>query len=438
MRRLRFGLLAAGLAVCLVVVAGIGFGRADRSSAQPAPAHARAGNTGTDTLSAGIAAAQRQLQGNPNRWETWANLGSAYVEQGRITVDPSYYPKAEGALQRSLELQPDGNFLAETGLGALANARHQFDDAVVHGQRALAADPYSATANGVLADAYTQLGQYPAASAAVQRMLDLKPGVDSFSRASYDLEIHGDTAGALGVLREALSSAYSSTDIAFCRYYLGELAFNTGDMAEAARQYEAGLGVDPGYAPLLEGKAKAEAAQGDTTGAIRDYTTVVSRVPLPQYVIELGDLEASLGRQDAAQEHYRLVDAEQRLFDANGVVDDLTAAQFAADHGDPAGALRHARAEWGRRHSTLVADALAWALHVNGQDAEALGYARQATALGEKNAVFLFHRGMIERSLGQRDQARRDLSGALGMNPHFSVLQAPVARTALSELGGAA
>ncbi|MEA2502111.1 MAG: hypothetical protein QOD01_2222, partial [Actinomycetota bacterium] len=79
-----------------------------------------------------------------------------------------------------------------------------------------------------------------------------------------------------------------------------------------------------------------------------------------------------------------------------------------------------------------------WALHVNGQDTEALGYARQATALGERSALFLFHRGMIERSLGQRDEARRDLSGALQANPHFSVLQTPVARTALAELGGAA
>jgi Flp pilus assembly protein TadD len=86
----------------------------------------------------------------------------------------------------------------------------------------------------------------------------------------------------------------------------------------------------------------------------------------------------------------------------------------------------------------LVADALAWALHVNGRDAEALGYTRQATALGEKNAVFLFHRGMIERSLGQRDEARRDLSDALRINPHFSVPQAPVARAALAALGGAA
>src|SRR5207244_5887992 len=167
-------------------------------------------------------------------------LPAACGDERRVTVAPPYCPQAEAALRRSVERNPDGNFAAEIGLGALANARHEFGDAAVHAQRALAVDPYSATANGVLADAESQLGDYPAATAAVQRMLDLKPGIDSFSRASYDREIHGDPAGAVSALQDALDSAFTPADMAFCRYYLGELAFNSGDLAEAARQYNAG------------------------------------------------------------------------------------------------------------------------------------------------------------------------------------------------------
>jgi tetratricopeptide (TPR) repeat protein len=162
----------------------------------------------------------------------------------------------------------------------------------------------------------------------------------------------------------------------------------------------------------------------------------VNRVPQPQYVVELGDLQASLGHRDAAQQQYNLLATEEQLFSANGVVDDLLPAQFDADHGDPAGALSHARAEWRRRHSVLVADALAWALHVNGQDREALTYAQQASRLGWQNALFSYHQGMIERSLGLRAEAQRDLSQALHINPYFSVLQAPLARSALTELAG--
>ena len=72
------------------------------------------------------------------------------------------------------------------GQGALANARHDFAAAADLGERAVAINPYSATAWGVLTDARIQLGDYPAASEAVRQMLDLQPGMASFTRASYD------------------------------------------------------------------------------------------------------------------------------------------------------------------------------------------------------------------------------------------------------------
>jgi Flp pilus assembly protein TadD len=84
-----------------------------------------------------------------------------------------------------------------------------------------------------------------------------------------------------------------------------------------------------------------------------------------------------------------------------------------------------------------TADALAWALHVNGKDAEALPYARRATATGYRNAAFLYHRGIIERATGHTDEARTHLSAALRLNPGFSPLGAREARTALKALEAA-
>jgi hypothetical protein len=83
-----------------------------------------------------------------------------------------------------------------------------------------------------------------------------------------------------------------------------------------------------------------------------------------------------------------------------------------------------------------AADALAWALHVSGRDAEALRYARQATGTGYRRARFRFHLGVIEKALGMRAAARRDLAGALRRNPRFSPLWAPRAKAALDEVGG--
>ncbi|TQL96642.1 Tfp pilus assembly protein PilF [Actinoallomurus bryophytorum] len=371
------------------------------------------------TATGAIARYQQTLHDTPGDYRTWADLGAAYVQQARITVDPTYYPKADGALRRSLALDDTENYPAMVGMAALANARHDFAGAVRWGERAKKISPSNPDVFGTLGDAYTQLGDYPAATAAIGRMTALQPGVSSFTRASYELEQHGDVAGARRVLEQALQAAYTPADVAFCRYYLGELALHAGDLGQAAEQYGLARTADPTYVPALEGIAKTEALRGDSGSAVRDFQTVVGRIPQPQYVVEYAELLTSLKRGNEAARQRQVIDGEQRLFAANGVTDDLTASEYAADTGDAAGALAHARAEWARRRSVVVADALAWALHLNGKDTEALTYARQATRLGWRNAVFYQHKAAIEDAVGDTGAARADRATAQRANPHL-------------------
>jgi tetratricopeptide (TPR) repeat protein len=238
-------------------------------------------------------------------------------------------------------------------------------------------------------------------------------------------------------MQRALADAPTPADRAFTRYYLGELAFNAGDPAAALAQDLAGLRDDPGCGALLEGKAKAEAALGRSAQAIRDYTDVISRVPQPEYVIELGELYQSLGETSRAAAQYALFRTEEKLFEANGVALDTDPTLFNADHGDPALALRYGRAGIRIRPFIEMDDAYAWALHRMGQDRAALAYSRKATALGMRNALFFYHRGMIELSLGRQAAARADLSLALTINPYFNPLAAPAAHAALARLSGA-
>ncbi|MGH3870421.1 MAG: tetratricopeptide repeat protein [Pseudonocardiaceae bacterium] len=423
-------LVALGIGAVLLILTAFGLARGDDAVAQPIDAP-------SDPLSRSIAAAQKRLLDNPGDAVTLAALGSAYVERARVTADPSYYQRAQAALDRSMAVQPGGNAGALIGLGSLANARHDFAAARDLAQRARDLQPATAAGYGVLADALTQLGDAPGASAAIQRMLDLRPGIASFTRASYDFELHGRVDDARYALEQALADSTGPETIAFCRYYLGELAFNAGDLDAAAAQYERGLVAAPKDVALRQGRAKVAVARGDLDQALLDYAKVTNRVPLPQYVQEYGELLESAGRIDAAKRQYTLFTQQQRLYESAGSVDDLAVAQFAADHGDPAEALRRAEAEWQRRQSVLVADAMAWALHVNGRDAEALTFADRAGALGGRNATVAYHRGMILASLGRRTQAQQQLAGALAINPYFSVLQAPRARAALAGLTGA-
>jgi len=422
--------LALTLGAALLVVTAVGLIRGGEATS-PAPG---TGIAAVDPLSQAIDAAQERLRRNPEDAATWARLGSAYVEQARITADPSYYERAQGALDRSMALQPDGNADALIGLGALANARHDFAAARDVALQARELRPATAAVYGVLADALTQLGDVDGATAAIQTMLDTRPGIASFTRASYDFELHGRVDDARMALQRALDVAIGRADIAFCRYYLGELAFTNGDLDDAAEQYDRGLAAAPDDVALRQGKAKVAAARGDVEQALADYQTVTNRVPLPQYVQEYGELLESAGRVDEAQVQYELFTQQQRLYEAAGSVDDLAASQFAADHGDSSEALRRAEAEWERRQSVFVADAMAWALHVNGRDTEALTYADRAAVLGWRNATFAYHRGMILASLGMRAQAQAQLTEALAINPHFSPLHVPRAEAAREQL----
>jgi hypothetical protein len=65
-------------------------------------------------------------------------------------------------------------------------------------------------------------------------------------------------------------------------------------------------------------------------------------------------------------------------------------------------------------------------------------YERKALALGMRNALFLFHAGMIQRGLGHDRAAMVLLRRALATNPNFSIRYAATARRTLNTLEGRA
>jgi tetratricopeptide (TPR) repeat protein len=395
--------------------------------ASPAPGAAST----QESLVATIALARNRLRAFPADQQSWTELGSAYLHLAEITGDPTYFPRAEGALKRSLALDPADNADAMTELGALANARLDFAQALGWARRAAAVTADAGSAYVVMTEALTRLGDYPAAAVAVRRMLQLQPSTTAFIRTAEYLEERGDNSSARGTLLRALASTVEPADLALCRYHLGQLTFNEGHPGAALRQYQLGLLADPDSDPLLAGRAKAEVALGRTAVALHDYATVTRRTAQPQYILENAELLVSLGRDEEAQQQLADFAAAQQRLTLNGVADDLLTAVQEADHGSATAAVRQAQAEWRRRKGIPVADALGWALHRAGRDREAFGYATRANRVGRRNATYRYHLGMIELALGHRAAARLNLEQALRINPYFSVLQAPVGRRAL-------
>lgn len=422
------GACVAGLLAMEPVVPGDGTGGGNDASTK---SRAAAASRPDDPLSAARQAVDRA----PEDPVAWARLAHAEIERARTTLDTDRLDAAGKALRRSFSLKDDGNYQAVTGSGQLANARHEFTKGRKWGLRSTRMAPERADGYGVLADAEIQLGHYGAARTAVQRMLDLKPDAAAYSRAAYDLETHGRFHDAAVSLRRAAESAQTPGELAFAEARMGELAWEQGDLERAEHYFKGALDAVPRHPYAESGLARLHAARGRTERAVELYDRLTARTPLPQFLLAAAELKLSRSGGRAEGELAALR-AQLRMLRAKSGPVDPHLALYAADHGEPDIAVGLMRQEWKRSHSVIVADALGWALHRAGRDAEALPYSRAAARTGWRNALFLYHRGVIERRLGREETGTELLRKALRLNPHFSQLHAPRASRLLSGKGG--
>lgn len=443
MKNAAVGTLVGATLVIGVVMLAPGWGE-DGPPPAPGPAARAMAAVGAGApaslpdLTALIHDRENWLGAHPLDGESWAMLGSAYVERGTQLADPTYYSRAESALQRSLEVLPDheGNVDALVGLAALANARRDFGAARTWGERARKQKPERWTVYPVLIDAYNGLGDYKAAGKALDKLQKLYSGGQTLELASQVMRERGWREDAASVAYSAAKSADAPAEKAAALQRLGELAWERGEPQEALEQYDAALRFVSDHHPSLAGRARALAALGRTEEAFRDYQAALELAPLPEYALESGELYESLGLDGDASTEYGRLRARAAEAEKDGVNEELVLGRFEADHGDPESAVRRLSGEWARQHrSVYVADALGWALYRAGRAKEALPYARRATGQGLRSALFAYHRGEIERALEQSGAARRHLGEALRINPYFSPLLAPVAQDALNALG---
>ncbi|MGW1099437.1 tetratricopeptide repeat protein [Streptomyces sp. NPDC002455] len=443
LRRAAFGAVAAAVLVAGAVIAvpddeGEAAPPAQGPVARAESAAAAGSPASLSDLTALIGDRQKWVETHPADAPSWAVLGTAYVEWGRRAADSAYYTRAEQALQRSLAAQPGerGNVQAWVGLGALANARNDFLAGKKWGETVRSRQPKEWTAYPVLIDAYNGLGEYAAAARATEKFGTLRKGAPALARTSEMYRNQGWREDALATAQEAADLAGAPAAKAAALHRLGDLAAERGEPAEALAQYDAALRTDRGHLPALAGRARALAALERTDEALAEYRTVTTKLPRPEYVLELGELYESLGLDgDARTQYTKLRDLLTRARTA-GVDESLTEARFEADHGDPEAAVELMRTEWAaQRRSAAVSDTLAWALHRAGHSEEGMQYAERAVETGVRDASYAYHLGAIESALGQDGPARGHLEEALRTNPYFSPLAAPLAREALDALG---
>jgi tetratricopeptide (TPR) repeat protein len=381
---------------------------------------------------------QDQLRTNPQDTTAYAYLGWAFLQRVRETGDASLYARAEAAFRAALQRDPQ-ELDAVTGMGSLALSRHQFAEGIRWGEQARAIAPYRAQVYGIIGDGQTELGRYDDAVTSVQKMVDTRPDLNSYSRVSYQRELHGDVPGAIDAMQRAVQSGNPQAEgTLWTQVQLGNLYFNSGDLARAEATYRQALQVKPDYVYALAGVARIYAAHGQYDQAIPIYRDVIGRLPMPEFVIALSDIYEVTGQTALARQEEGLVRAIEQLYISAGVDVDMELALFDADHGgDPAKVVAQARAALTRRPTVYASDTLAWALYQAGDAAQARTYSEQALRLGTRDALLYYHAAMIANALGDKAQARAHLQKALAINPAFSIRYSSKAQDLLAELAHA-
>jgi tetratricopeptide (TPR) repeat protein len=364
-----------------------------------------------------------------------ALLAGSFIQKMRETMDPGYLDRASKIVDAALST--DGaDYEALRLRSQIELERHNFTKVAEYSRQLIASSPEDPWNWGTLGDSMMELGQYDKAAEAYQRMVNMRPDLSSYNRASYYRFVSGDAAGAIEVMKRAIGAgSRSSENVAWCYVDLGNMYFKIGQVTDAEAAYLSALRAFPGYYPAYAGLGRAYAAQGKIQPAIESYKRAQTSVPLVEYAASLQDLYTLAGRPDEARKQAGMVDMIDKMEQASGLNVNRNLAMAYADRDRKLDrALSLVEKELQGRRDTYTYDALAWTLYKNKKYEEAGKAKEKALELGTPEPAFFYHAGMIERALGQKDQARKHLEKALALNARFDPRQAPLAEAALKEM----
>jgi tetratricopeptide (TPR) repeat protein len=213
-----------------------------------------------------------QVERNDKDIKSMIALIGIYLQEARITGEYGYYNKAAMQLISTVLEKDTSHFEALVFKATVLLSRHQFAEA-----RNLAEDlrnkfPYSAYVYGLLVDTYVELGNYPEAIVAAEKMISMRPDIRSYSRIAYLREIHGDLAGAIEAMNMAVEAgAPGDENTEWCRVQVGKLYEQCGKISEAREQYLMSLENRENFPPALTGLARLAVEEKEYAKALGLY-----------------------------------------------------------------------------------------------------------------------------------------------------------------------
>jgi tetratricopeptide (TPR) repeat protein len=346
----------------------------------------------------------------------WVLLGRAWVRKARDTSDPGYYLNAKACADVALDLAPD-NRAAQNLVGMVLLNQHKFDDARDLAEQILHKAPEDLMALGTLSDAYLEVGRYADATRTTQRMVDMKPNLPSYLRASHLEWLRGDTKAALESARAAIDAGKDPKDPeprCWALTHAAMLFWYQGDVRGADAGFQSALKDCSDYPPALVGRGRVAMANAEPARAAELFASAHKQSPLCETAWLLGDARAAAGDAKGAEDAYAQAVKTGRTSDARTL-----ALFFATKDRDHDEAVRLAEGESKIRDDIYTEDALAWALYRAGKIPEAKAAIEKATALGTQDARLLYHAGAIKIAAGDRPGGTKLVKDALSLNASF-------------------
>lgn len=425
-------ILVMSLVVAVVLTVGVkGLSSIFKTNAPTTVTTAEAASSKVDQR---ILRAQQTIGRMPAKSEGYNQLASAYMQKAREIGDLDFNEKADSAIAQSLKVEPD-NYDALKLRAKLQLTNHRFAEALETARRAQRFRNDDHDVWGQITDALVELGDYPGAVKAAEKMINLRPDSSAYARISYLRSLHGDIDGAIQAMRAAVQAANPNDPeaIAWCRVQLGNELMNAGKLDIAELQFDEALLTFPGHHLALQAKARARVVAGDIQAAVQIYKREQEKGPSADTAQALGDLYTLLGRSDEAKAEFASFES---LEPENVAVEKSWRhmVNYWLDHDvNLEESLRLASAEYESRKDIFTCDSQAWALFKNGNLAEAKKVINEALRTGTKDARINYHAGAIYKALGLRNKAVQHLRLAVA-NPSFDPMQMPLAKNMLVEL----
>ena len=330
-------------------------------------------------------------------------LGWTFVKKARLSFDAGFYKLADqcaACMEARGARGPDALLLRAHALQSL----HHFAEAEVAARQLvrLRERPFD---YGVLGDVLIDQGKVREGAEAYQKMVDLRPDLQSYVRAAHVRWLTGDLEGAIELIKLATSAASpndpEAAAWAFTRLALYQL--QRGATKQALEACDAALSLESDYAPAMLARGRTLLAMHRAADAVTELQRAVKLNPLPEYQWTLADALNVAGDRDQAAEVERQISAE----------DPRTLSLYLATrHQDLDRAVQLAQKELTNRGDVFTHDALAWALAAAGRANDAQQFSDQALSQGTVDARLYFHAGVIAALNNDNTRARRWLAQA--------------------------